>query len=34
MHRLFFSIDTCHLENCIPADQYNKRFGEIDSETT
>ncbi|CAF3792758.1 unnamed protein product, partial [Rotaria magnacalcarata] len=22
--------NTCHLENCIPADQYNKRFGEID----
>ncbi|CAF3433047.1 unnamed protein product [Rotaria socialis] len=23
-------LHTCHLENCIPADQYNKRFGEID----
>lgn len=26
---IFFSA-ACHLENCVPVDEYNKRFGEID----
>jgi hypothetical protein len=26
-----FILEGCHLENCVPIDQVNKRFGEIDS---
>jgi len=33
-HFFFFLIAECHLENCIPVDEFNKRFGEIDSKLT